>query len=119
MPLATAPTQAAGTQFLFEDPATPGTYIEVPKLTKLAPIGNKGEFIDVTPIASRDEEVIPGRRKGDDLEFVGSDVPGNADQAAFLALCDAADPNGVKVRMVTTTGRQADFLLMLKGVTLI
>lgn len=105
----TVPKLAAGTVLSFEDT----TYKDLVNLIGMPAIGNKGEFIETTPISSVDATYIAGRRKGEELELKFNDVPGDVDQATFFGFAEAGDT--VSMKVITTTGRQGDFELALNG----
>lgn len=109
MALATAPKLAAGTVLSFEDT----TFKDLINLIGIPAIGNKGEFVETTPISSVDATYIAGRRKGEEAELKFNDVPGDADQETFLGFAAAGDT--VNMQVITTTGRQGAFALALNG----
>lgn len=109
MAYSTVPKLAAGTVLSFEDT----TYKDLVNLIGMPAIGNKGEFIETTPISSADATYIAGRRKGEEVELKFNDVPGDADQETFLAL--AVAKTNTTMRVITTSGRQGDFELALNG----
>lgn len=113
MAYTTAPTIGKGSQLLYEDPATPGSYLQLVEATGNGPIGTIAEFVDATPLHSDSPRQIAGEPQVQSGEFVFFDVPSNVNLAGFLAL--AVSHSEVKMRQIRSTGRQIDFTVRLGG----
>ena len=50
----------AGTRLSFENPASPGNFIELQEALTIGSIGEQGEFIETTPISSTTRTYVPG-----------------------------------------------------------
>lgn len=113
MAYSTTPKIGEGSQLLYEDPVTPGSYLELDEATGNGAVGTPAEFVDATPLRAQSPRQIPGEATTQSGEFVFFDVPSNTNLAGFLSL--AASKDVVKMRQVRSTGRQIDFTVRLGG----
>lgn len=113
MAYATVPKIGEGSQLLYEDPITPGSYLELDEATGNGPVGTMGDFVDATPLRAASPRQIPGAQQPKTGEFIFFDVPSNANLAGFISL--AATHSTVKMRQTRSTGRQIDFTVTLSG----
>jgi len=107
------PTIGEGSQLLYEDPLTPGTYLELDENTGNGAVGTPGEFVDATPLRAAAPRQVAGAQQVQTGEYVFFDVPDNANLAGFLVLSKAKAT--VKMRQVRTSGRQIDFTVTLNN----
>jgi len=107
------PKIGEGSTLSYEDPLTPGTYIELDEITGNGGVGTVGEFVDATPLRAAAPRQINGAQQAVTGEFICFDVPANAALAGFLVL--ATGHETVKMRQVRSTGRQIDFTITLSG----
>ncbi len=103
----------AGTTLSFEDPATPGEYLELDEARTIGATGTQGEFVETTPIKATTRTYIPGLKTPPDKEITGNDVPGDANQEKFLKL--AADNATVNMKVEYSNGRVGTFTMGLSG----
>ena len=103
----------AGTTLSFEDPATPGDYLELEEARTIGATGTQGEFVETTPLKATTRTYIPGLKTPPDKEITGNDVPGDADQETFLKL--ASDNATVNMKVEYANGRTGTFTLALSG----
>jgi len=112
MPYSTTPSIGEGSQLLYEDPVTPGTFLELTENTGNGAVGTPGEFVDATPLRAPAPRQIPGAQQVQSGEFVFFDVPSNTNLSGFLALSKAKAT--VMMRQVRNSGRQLDFEVTLQ-----
>lgn len=113
MPASTVATIGAGTVVSYEDPASPGTYIDLCGVLSIGTTGEKGEFVQIDPLCELTPEFIAGRQTPEDKEITFKDVPGDTDQETFIQR--AFDRETVNMRVSFTNGRIADFVVVLNG----
>ena len=102
----------AGTVLAYEGD-TAGTYVDLVNATAIGSTGEKGEFIEVTPIAALTREYIPGMKTPPDKEITLNDVFDDVDQEAFLA---RAKTNAtVNMQVTFSNGRVGKFVLAMSG----
>lgn len=103
----------AGTTLSFEDPASPGTYLELEEARTIGATGTQGEFVETTPLKATTRTYIPGLKTPPDKEITGNDVPGDANQEKFLKL--ASDNATVNMKVEYANGRTGTFTMALSG----
>ncbi len=113
MPATTTALIAAGTVLSFEDPDTADTFLELTEATAIGAMGTQGEFVETTPLKATTRTYIPGLKTPPDKEIVGNDVPGDANQEAFLQL--ATDNATVNMKVTLSNGRVGAFVMVLSG----
>lgn len=107
MPYATQPKIGAGSTLHYEDPVTPGTFIECPWMTDMGESGDSSSFADATPLRSTSEVKIPGEATAQEAEFRFIDVPGDQAHEDFIDLAKAEAT--VTMRKILSNGRQMEF----------
>lgn len=109
----TTATLGAGSVLSYEDPANPGTYVDLPNALEIGEVGEQGEFVETTPISQTVREYIAGLETPPDKTIVFNDITGNAAYVAFLAEVDAR--NEISMRVVYSSDHQATFNVALAG----
>jgi len=113
MTYSAVPKIGEGSTTLYEDPLTPGSFLELDEITGNGAVGTIGEFVDATPLRATSPRQITGAQQAKTSELIFFDVPANTNLAGFLAL--ALSHSSVKMRQVRSSGRQIDFLVTLSG----
>lgn len=115
MPFATTETLGAGAKLQYEDPATPGAFVDLPNALEIGPVGSQGEPVQVTPILETTHRYINGMETPADLQYTFNHIPGLAEYAAFLDLARAQPRQVINMRVEYTSGDRVQFANALLG----
>lgn len=112
----TVPRRADGTLYSFEDPANPGTYIEIDELISGIDLSTAKTFAD----APRLRDTGPTRKivsttEESNGEMTLNDTQGLSSTADFMALAELNAEN-LNMRRTQSTGRQIPFVVNLGGI---
>ena len=112
MAASTTTAIGAGTMLAYEGD-TQGQYVDLVEATAIGSTGEQGEFVETTPISATTKTFISGVQTPPDKEITLNDVPGNADQEAFLT--KARNRETVSMKVTFANGRIGTFNLVLAG----
>lgn len=101
----------AGTTLAYE--SAPSTFTDLVNALSVGSTGEKGEFVETTPINATTQTFVSGMLTPPDKEITLNDVPGDADQEDFLT--KAKNRETVKMKVTFTNGRSGEFDLVLAG----
>lgn len=106
----------AGSKLFFENPYLPGVFLLLDNAISFGATGEKGEFIETTPISKTTKTYTRGLKTPPDREFVLQDIPADANYALYLnAVKDEANVASIKHRIDYANGRRAEFVVIMNG----
>lgn len=106
----------AGSKLYFENPYAPGTFLLLDNAISFGATGEKGEFIDVTPISKTTKQFTRGLKTPPDREFEFFDIPGDANYQIYLqAVKDEDNVAQIKHRIDFKNGRRAEMNVVMNG----
>ncbi len=110
------PALSVGIKFYLAD--TDGsTFTQIPGIKSPGATGDKGTFVDATPIDVEGFKYLPALSEGEDRELNFFYYPDNADQKKLCDAADAQETRKVKIEF-TKLKKSATFEMVLNGWTI-
>lgn len=106
----------AGSKLSFENPYSPGIFLLLDNAMSFGQTGEKGEFIETTPISKKTKTYTRGLKTPPDREFVFQDIPADPNYQLYLAAVkDEDNVTSIKHRIDYSNGRRAEFIVIMNG----
>ncbi|MGH1371135.1 MAG: hypothetical protein ACRBBW_03810 [Cellvibrionaceae bacterium] len=113
MPASSVSIVGTGTKLLYENPASPGTYIHLVNATVIGSNSKKGAFIDNSPISPASPTYIAGDEEAEQKEYTFNDVPGDSDQEDFIGR--VINKETLAMRVEQPNGVTFDYQVIFNG----